>query len=173
MNTSIVAGCAGATTMLRAMLLQACDEVVGECPRVRLKFVVDDISLQALGSPSSVVNQIGRSTNLLVSRLETELGGHVSCKKSVVLASSIELENAVRQNLCSELSGTKLTKNLGVDYSCRSRATQVTQQWRICTVAKRAGTYQFLKKTSWQQCQADENRGPASSHLWRLGAQRE
>ena len=67
-NTSIVAGCAGATTMLRAMLLQACDEVVGECPRVRLKVVVDDISLQALGSPSSVVNQIGRATNLLVSR---------------------------------------------------------------------------------------------------------
>ena len=144
-STSIVAGCAGATTLLRAILLRSCDAVVSLCPEVRLKVVVDDISLQAIGSASDVSINLSRATDIIAEKLETDVQATLSRSKSIVIASSAALERSIWNALTHKLLVSKAVKKFGVDVCCRGRTT-ATQRLRIVTVAKRRGKYQFLRR---------------------------
>ena len=144
-STSIVAGCSAATTMLRVILLQSCDSFTTWSPQVRMKVVVDDISLQAIGSEGEVPPTLARAANKMVDMLQGDLQAEVSVKKSLALGSSAAVEKAICERLRHKLATARSAKNLGVDFGCRGRIA-VTQKLRNITVAKRCKRHQFIKR---------------------------
>ena len=84
-DASIVAGCAGATTLLKAVLMKTCDLAVaralGRATVLKLYVVVDDITIQGVSAGETAKelyeefeNDVCEITNCVVEDLETSVG---------------------------------------------------------------------------------------------------
>ena len=82
----IVAGAVHATIELRALLIEFADSVVRSFPLVSLTVYVDDTSIEAVGSPLRVKEQVIAATAMFVSDIQAT-GMQFSPTKNAIMAS--------------------------------------------------------------------------------------
>ena len=73
---TVVPGCSCAQSVAKLMLQRALRDLAQRCPAVLVKNIVDDVSLQAVGTHKVVVKELSRATTLLkaaASKLELPL----------------------------------------------------------------------------------------------------
>ena len=155
-GASIVAGCAGATTLLRAILLRTCDLAAAAglnmATMVSLSVVVDDITVQGLsaaeGAPEAFrdfENDVARVVQVLTDGLEGEVGGTISDDKTVIIGTSEEVVQAISSATGGRWSSAAAVRNLGVDVSYSTPAA-ATQRSRQAAAALRVGRFAFLRR---------------------------
>ena len=130
LGTSIVAGCAFATTLLRVVLLECLDMGCKLYPQVSFYVYVDDIDIGACGDEADVISDTFGATRLFVYALEHKVKATVSREKSMVLGSSAHVRDALADRLAPMFLkvGTK-GKKLGTDFTLGSR--------RVCATLKK------------------------------------
>ena len=153
-GASIVAGCAGATTLLRAVLMKTCDLACAAglelATRFSLKVVVDDITVQGLSasqkSPAfeQFEKDMGVVVGLVADGLEGQIGATVSDDKTVIIGTSEQVVEKIREQTGHRWRGVDVVRNLGVDTSY-TKATASTQRSRQAAAAARAGRFAFLR----------------------------
>ncbi|CAK0900699.1 unnamed protein product [Prorocentrum cordatum] len=89
LNAAVVVGCSYATTLLKVVLLDVFDAAAARWPRIGLALMVDDSSLQAVGSQKHVKQQLVRCTMFVCSSLE-QLELKVSRKKSLLVVEKLD-----------------------------------------------------------------------------------
>ena len=155
-GSSIVAGCAGATTLLRAVLLKTCDLAVQKglnmATRFSLKVVVDDITVQGLSASQEAPDayeafeaELGAVIEVVADGLEGQIGATVSDDKTVVIGTSEQVVGRVVEATGNRWRGVDVVRNLGVDTSY-TRPTASTQRARQEAAAGRAGRFGFLRR---------------------------
>ena len=179
-DASIVAGCAGATTLLKAVLMKTCDLAVaramGRATVLKLYVVVDDITIQGVSAGETAKelyeefeNDVCEITNCVVEDLETSVGSTVSDEKSVVIASSNEVAARIAEGTANRCTSTQATRNLGVDVSYL-KASGTTQRSRIEQARARIGRFAFLRGFGGQ-VSAVVRAGPMASMVFGGGVQ--
>ena len=179
-DSSIVAGCAGATTLLKAVLLKTCDlaaaRALDMATVVKLFVVVDDVTIQgvsageaAKGLYEGFEQDMCDVTNAVVDDLENSVGGTVSEEKSVVIGSSREVVAKIVEGTGRKCSSATATRNLGVDFSYVQAAAK-TQSNRIEQAKARVGRFAFLRSFGGQVA-AVVRAGPLSSMVFGGGVQ--
>ncbi len=130
--TAIVAGGTYATDMLAMVIAAPIDAIIARYQQVMVYTVVDDVTLRAEGTESSVVADLTAAVRDLIDVLEGDLDMVISRgapwrptadTKSVVVAGS----PALRQRISTPMRAVgfhvrRHAKNLGVDYAPMSRA---------------------------------------------------
>ena len=155
-GASIVAGCAGATTLLRAILLKTCDLAcqagLGMATRFSLRVVVDDITVQGLSASSAAPvafeefeAEMGKVVGVVAEGLEGQIGATVSDDKTVVIGTSERVVEKVVLYTGGRWRGVNVVRNLGVDTSY-TQPTSATQRSRQAAAAARAGRFAFLRR---------------------------
>ena len=155
-GASIVAGCAGATTLLRAVLLQTCDLAsqagLEMATRFSLKVVVDDITVQGLSASQEAPDayedfeaEMGKIVGMVAGGLEGQIGATVSDDKTVVIGTSEAVVERVVGCTGHRWRGVAEVRNLGVDTSY-TRPAATTQQSRQLAAASRVGRFAFLRR---------------------------
>ncbi|CAK0872580.1 unnamed protein product, partial [Prorocentrum cordatum] len=115
-NSSIVAGCSFATTLLKIVLKDVCDEFMARWPRLGLALMVDDSTIQALGSEHFVKKALVSGTLQFCRGLEA-LEMKVSRKKCILVASDIKVGRSLQHSLREfSFKYVPAAKNLGVDF---------------------------------------------------------
>ena len=179
-DSSIVAGCAGATTLLRAVLLKTCDmavaRAIGMATKVKLYVVVDDITIQGVSASERAKemydgfeHDLCDVVNYVTDDLEHGVGGTVSEEKSVIMGSSSEVVEKVLSGTGHRWSSTDSTRNLGIDTSYTT-ATAKTQGGRIAQAQARKGRFAFLRGFGGQVA-AVVRAGPRASMVFGAGVQ--
>ena len=179
-DSSIVAGCAGATTLLKAVLLKTCDLAVARAldmaTVVKLFVVVDDVTIQGVSAGEAAKDlyegfeqDMCDVTNAVVDDLENSVGGTVSEEKSVVIGSSREVVAKIVEGTGRKCSSATATRNLGVDFSYVQAAAK-TQSNRIEQAKARVGRFAFLRSFGGQVA-AVVRAGPLSSMVFGGGVQ--
>ena len=179
-DSSIVAGCAGATTLLKAVLMRTCDEAMARAlemaTQVRLYVVVDDITIQGVSasdrSPESHAKfeqDLCMIVNGVTESLETDVGGTVSEDKSVVLGCDEVVVEKVLEGTGRRWTQAVAARNLGIDTSY-SAPSAMTQKDRIANARARAGRFGFLRGFGGQVA-AVVRSGPMASMVFGTAAQ--
>ncbi|CAK0828723.1 unnamed protein product, partial [Prorocentrum cordatum] len=115
-NSSIVAGCSFATTLLKIVLKNVCGEFMSRWPRLGLALMVDDSTIQALGSEQFVKKALVSGTLQFCRGLEA-LEMKVSRKKCILVASDIKVGRSLQRSLREfSFKYVPAAKNLGVDF---------------------------------------------------------
>ena len=159
-DASIVAGCAGATTLLKAVLIGTCDEAAAASLRVAscisLSVVVDDITVQGVsvtegdGAAYERFEQdLASVVGLVSGGLEGDVGGTVSDSKTVLLASSEAVGTRLAHELENRWSPVCAARNLGVDFSYQVPSA-ATQAIRAAQAQARSGRFAFLRRFGGQ-----------------------
>ena len=117
---SIVAGCAHATTMLKAFLLDALDGLSAKHLQVRLKVTVDDVGLRMHGSNEMIIRQFPKAAKDLVEVMQDDLKAKINFTRTVALGSN----RTVRQGLKRSLGTDNRRSGLG----SHKQATQRTAE---------------------------------------------
>ena len=115
-NASIVAGCAHATSMLRAFIIKRMDMVVNDAPFAHIQVTVDDVSSFVAGrNLKGTAARAARVFDAIADHLQHGLKGNVSMDKTVVLSSSGRMHEAVKERSSCKFRGADAAANLGVD----------------------------------------------------------
>ena len=148
-NTSIVAGCSGATFLLRAVLLATVDvawqSLAASALRGSINVFVDDIAITLEAKEDEPLAPSLAGLALELARgLEDDIGGQISDDKTVILASTTALGDEIAEELSGRWSSVLATKNLGVDFSLAG-ASSAVQKHRMTSVKAKIGKMNFLK----------------------------
>ena len=179
-DSSIVAGCAGATTLLKAVLLKTCDLAVARAldmaTVMKLYVVVDDITIQGVSAAEGAKamyedfeQDVCDVANCVVEDLEMSVGGTVSEEKSIVLGISQEVLSKIVRGTGQKFASALATRNLGVDFSY-VKASEKTQKGRIEQAQARIGRFTFLRGFGGQVA-AVVRAGPMASMAFGGGVQ--
>ena len=147
-HSCIVAGCTHATALLRAYVIVSFDSLVYLFEDVRLKVVVDDMTLQMIGdSVSGLARAMADAAAALLDMLSGDLKAVVSLTKTLLLASSPELLQQLHRLLCRrgwDIRTARSTKDLGIDFTCEGRSVAVVKA-RAQQQRKRLPRYLYLR----------------------------
>lgn len=162
---TIIAGCSCATSVAKLLLWRALARSTAVSPVVRARNVVDDVSLQAVGSLNTAVNQISAATlSLLASLAEKKLP--LSLSKTVFLANSDEAASNFKAQVgLPDLERKVAARLLGTDAADGSRRATATSTARRKTAGKRAKKLKILQSAGahiWSVHRA----GPLCMELW-------
>ena len=148
-GTSIVAGCAFATTMLRVVLLECLDMGCRLYPALTFFVYVDDIDLIAAGTEDQVVERIAGATRFMVLALENKVKAQVSREKSKVIGSSSNIRQRLEDKLKPfGISTGCVGKKLGVDFNLTGRRRCAVLKKRLAVCRKRDARFAALRKAA-------------------------
>ena len=138
LGTSIVAGCAFATTLLKVMLLTAMDLLMSSWRTVRAYLVVDDVTLAVYGRLKDVEFTIFGATRWLCDRLEAD-GFKISLTKGVLVSSDLEAGKRTAWRLRKgDFRLRREAKNLGVDFRLDGKASLDVLRGRLGRLSVKA-----------------------------------
>ena len=148
-EAGIVAGCTHATALLRAYTTLSLDKLVYDFPDLRLKVVVDDMTLQMVDElEERLAPHLALGTAALLDMLSQDLRAVVNTDKTLILASSPRLLDKLHGLIKYQgwdLRKAKSAKNLGIDFACDRAAASVIKG-RHTAQALRKGRYCFLRQ---------------------------
>ena len=124
--SSIVAGCTHATRLLRAFMVQGLGAIAANRPSAGNWVTVDDIIVGSTGGAKQVRDCLVGCGDDLAEFLQDALKAKISLTKSVVVASSKALTEAIGGRMQLKFSLADFARNLGIDYA----ASKVTRE--IC-----------------------------------------
>ena len=144
---SVLAGCVHSTALLRALMLRTLDRIQANWGGIRLRVVVDDISLQTVGTRRFVANTFPAASRELVRSLEVDLKLPVSRKKSAAVISDQTLRCEVKKALQKDkLKVVPTERLLGADFAAGGRRPTKIVKNRIGAVKRRLPRYQALRR---------------------------
>ena len=154
-----MAGCAFATSLLKAYLLPIADKCVRIYPSIKLCVYVDDIGLRQFGwDEGAVARSVAWGTKAVIKDLH-EAGSVVNVDKSAFVASTSRMGSQISRALASLRNRhSRVLKNLGAGLCSRGRMTSVLQN-RMRKALKRVGRHVVLREA-----------GGNAAQLWRTGA---
>ena len=149
LTTSIVAGCSGATTLLRAVLLRTCDaaaHLVRELP-ISLSVVVDDMTVHGQGKlagEEELAREMAATISTLTGSLEDDVGATISEEKTVILGTSDAVVDDIIAQTGARWAAARAVRNLGMDFSY-VEAAACTQLTRVQTCQHRFSRFHVLR----------------------------
>ena len=150
-DTTIVAGCSGATTLLKAFIIAKFDAIVAKYPTLRYCVMVDDMTIAASGTVARVLRSLPRALHALWTALAAAPPRgrdlQVSGAKSVAISSDPEVGRRVVARVGSKrMRLVTATKNLGVDDGAGKATPRTVAAGRLRAVASRVPRLRMLRK---------------------------
>ncbi len=162
-----MAGCTHATALLKAYLLRSLDAVARKWPTLRLRNMVDDVGMQAIGTRDIVIKCVGEGTNDLVARLRN-FGLQMADKGGIVTKDS-EVARALEGKLAvNGLKRRLQVRLLGIDYSAAGRRAAATRGKRIKRFVSRKARYRAIRLAGGNASKLVRT-GGLQSALWGCG----
>jgi hypothetical protein len=130
-SRTIVAGTSGAGALLVAYTLRSIDAVVSAFPKVVIRNIMDDVSIQAIGEEEEVGRDIVGAAELCAESFTQDLLLELQVAKSAVVSAHTPLLALIDKMWSStfRLPSVDSTRLLGADYSAsRRRAGEVRGQ---------------------------------------------
>eukprot|EP00959_Pyramimonas_sp_CCMP1952_P474962 9503942-Pyramimonas_sp.AAC.2 len=107
-NGSVIAGCSGATSLARLLLVSVLRRVASTCPTVTLKSVIDETSFQSIGGQATASAELSTAFNLVTQGLQAR-GAPLAWNKLGLLASPPSLA----KQLAAEMSAARSCSGSG------------------------------------------------------------
>ena len=126
-SRGIIAGCASATSELKAVMYRSCTAVVKRNPSVNL--YIDDLTLDGQGSRGGVTEDVMEAAHDLIDMCQDVLKMPIAKNKLAVVASDNGLANKAARRLGSSEYAKTQTRNLGIGY----RAGKAKHKGRCAT----------------------------------------
>ena len=145
---SILAGCTQSVDWTRAFLYDLLDQVHKDHRPVQVRSFVDDLALRVQGVKGAVVQRAVSAAGALLKGLE-DRGAKVSREKTVVMASSRQLEKQVQEGLAGEgfqIQTATTARDLGGDAQVRGRRRIPVARGRVIKSSKRTGRIAHLAR---------------------------
>ena len=118
LTSSVVAGCAHATALMKLTLVDTLDHVAELWPAAIATVVVDDTQFHMVGRAGLVRHTIFGATAEFKRHVELVAGMVVSVGKLEIVTNSPEIAGAIRRKGALRHALRRHTRNLGVGYAC-------------------------------------------------------
>ena len=138
-SRGIIAGCASATSELKAVMYRACTKVVKRNPAVNLSIYIDDLTLEGQGNKGGVVEDVIEAAHDLIDTCQDVLMMPIAKNQLAVVASDSGLANKAARRLGSSEYAKTQARNLGVGYragKARHKGKRATMKRWGAAVAK-------------------------------------
>ena len=166
---TIIPGCSCATTMAKVLVYRLLTGISQDFPSLHIKNVVDDVSMQALGSERIVGIVLSRA-GIAFAKGVRRLGLPLSAKKTVFVATSQSLTDKLETSW--RLQGFKRrmhTRNLGLDTGNGRRRRTTIADKRLRNCMRRAARLHNLRRAGAKTAHV-HRAGPTAVALWGMAA---